>query len=310
MEPEPCAKAGAHACRNVTSHHGKCPWLVDVPYVAHVADAVSPSALPLRQAVVEGIVRALRGLPPEGMFAEADRLHGELWVEFGQRKRAATAALCTGARALVTAVGWAASLLGGVGLTGSANAAHRWTYRRLGLEAVARDLEEVPAAYTAAIKERVMGGRLDGGALPLFRHAGDPEAHSIAGSGVLGHHKGQDHLSFSLYVVKKYEGRPVLLVLGLTGNVMARLRALSYLSLAFSAPGSNPWLREAWEGTKSWRLASECEVRLRTDSPVDVRGLDLAVYLREFPGRMAWRSLRGLCGRRKAAVCGSWPPDL
>jgi len=144
--------------------------------------------------------------------------------------------------------------------------------------------------------------------MPLFRLAELPEAASVAESGALRHHAGKDHLSFSLYMVGEYEGRPVILVLGLTGNVTARLRALAYRSAAFSAPGSRPPFREAWDGTKSWRMARECEVRLRAGVPV--RGLDLAVYLREFPGRRAWGALRGLCGARRVAVPESWPPDL
>lgn len=306
----PCTREGAHACGSTASHVGRWPWLRDVSYVAHLGDPPSPSALPPRQAAVAGIAAALRGLPPEGMFAEADRRHEILLAEFRKERRNAMAALPTAVRASVAGQARLARLLGGVGLMDSANAVRRAIYGRLGLEIGARNLEEVAAGYTCAIDERIRGGQLCGRRIPLFRHAEAPEALSVARSAVLRHHASKDHLSFSLYRVEEYVDRPVLLVLGLTGNVTACLRALAYRSLAFSAPGSRPPFPEVWDGTKSWIRAYECEVRLRTAVPVPVRGLDLAVYLKESPGWQAWRSLRGMCGARRVVVPGSWPPDL
>jgi len=307
MEPR-CAREGTHACRNVASHRARWPWLRGVPYAAHVADPPSPSALPPRRDVVMAFAASLRGLAPPAMFAAADRRHETLWEAFTQKKARAVEALPWGARALVAARGRLALLLDGIGLTNRANAVRRGLYRGLDLQAEARDLEEVAAGYRAALEERLGGGLLGGARLRLFRHAGNPEAGSIARTGALAHHGGLDHLSFSLYQVEKYMDRPVLLVLDLTGNVRARLRALAYVSLAFGAPGSCPALREAWAGAKSWSMAKECEVRLR--APVPVSGLDLAVRMKEPPTALAWRSLRRLCGRRKATVPGSWPPDL
>jgi len=308
MGAVPCSRGGAHACRSAASHRGRWPWLRGVPYVAYVGDPPSPSGLPLRQAAVAGTVAALRGLAPGEMFAEADRRHAALLGRFRQREAEAMAALPAGARARAADTIRAAGQLDRAGLSDLANATYRRAYGLLGLDAEARSLEEVPAGYTCAIEERIRGGQLCGRRVPLFRLAESPEATSVAESGALRHHAGKDHLSFSLYMVEEYEGRPVLLVLGLTGNVVARLRALSYRSAAFSAPGSRPPFREVWDGTKSWRMARECEVRLRAGVPV--RGLDLAVYLREFPGRWAWGALRGLCGARRVVVPESWPPDL
>ena len=268
----------------------------------------SPSAMPLRRSAVEGIVAALRGLAPEEMFAEASRMHAELWAGFEQDRGYAMAALPPDVRSVVEARTRLAGRLGDAGSLDRANAIHRWTYRLLGLEQGARDLEEVAAGYTMAIGERIEAGMLGGQRLPLYRYAGYHEAISLAKSGLLTHHGGQDHLSFSLYPVKEYEDRPVLLALVLTGNVKAHLRALEYRSMAFSAPGSRPRFREVWDGTKLWKKAYECEVRLRVDVPV--RGLDLTVYLKEFPDRDVWRALRGLCGPRRVIVPESWPLDL
>jgi len=279
-----------------------------VPYVAYVGDPPSPSALPLRHGAVMGAAAALRGLRPEEMFAMADRRHAALWAAFQQEKEKAMEALPAAARAYAAAQDRLADRLDRDGLVDGANAAYRREYAALDLEGAARGLEEAAAGYTAAIDERLRGGLLRGGRLRLFRLAGPPEADSVARTGALRHHAGLDHLSFSLYQVEKYRVRPVLLVLGLTGNAMARLRALAYRSLAFSAPGSSPAFPEAWAGAKSWGLARECEVRLQ--APVPVRGLDLSVHLKERPGARAWRDLRRLCGRRRVVVPGSWPPDL
>ena len=268
----------------------------------------SPSAMPLRRRAVEGIAAALRGLEPKEMFDEANSMHAELWAGCEQDRRDAMAALPPDVRSVVEARTRLAGRLGDAGRLDHANAIHRWTYRLLGLEQGARDLEEVAAGYTLAIGERIEAGMLDGQRLLLYRYAGCPEAISLAKSGLLTHHGGQDHLSFSLRRIEEYEDRPVLLALGLTGNVKAHLRALEYRSLAFSAPGPRPRFRETWDGTKSWRLASECEVRLRADVPV--RGLDLTVYLKEFPGRDVWRALRGLCGARRVIVPETWPLEL
>jgi len=307
MEPR-CAREGTHACHSVASHRERWPWLQGVPYTAHVADPPSPSALPPRRGVVMEFAASLRGLTPRAMFAEADRRHAALWAAFTQKKARAVEALPAAARGPVAGHDRLAGRLNRNGLVDEANAAYRWTHRALGLEFEARGLEEVTAGYTEAIDERLGGGLLGGARLRLFRHAGNPEAGSIARTGSLAHHGGMDHLSFSLYQVEKYMDRPVLLVLGLTGNATARLRALPYRSAAFAAPGSSPAFPEAWAGDKSWSMAEECEVRLRT--PVPVSGLDLAVRMKESPGALAWRSLRRLCGRRKATVPGSWPPDL
>jgi len=268
----------------------------------------SPSAMPLRRSAVEGIVAALRGLEPEEMFAEANRMHAELWAGFEQDRGYAMAALPPDVRSVVEGRIRLAYRLGDAGRLDHANAIHRLTYRLLGLEQGARDLEEVTAGYTLAIGERIDAGMLGGQRLLLFRYAGHPEAISVAKSGLLTHHGGLDHLSFSLRMLDEYEDRPVLLALALTGNVKANLRALVYRSLAFSAPGQRPRFREAWDGTKSWGTADECEVRLRVDVPV--RGLALTVYLKEFPGRDVWRALRGLCGARRVIVSETWPPDL
>ncbi len=303
-----CTRSGAHACADVASHRDRWPWLRGVPYVAYVGDPPSPSALPLRHGAVMGAAAALRGLPPEEMFAMADRSHAAVWAAFRQEKEKAMDALPAAARDLATAQDRLAYRLHRDGLEDGANAAYRREYAALDLEGAARGLEEAAAGYTAAIDERLRGGLLGGGRLRLFRLAGAPEADSVARTASLMHHAGLDHLSFSLHQVKKYRRRPVLLVLGLTGNAMARLRALAYRSLAFSAPGSGSAFPEAWTGAKSWAWAGECEVRLRT--PVPVRGLDLSVHMRESPGARAWRDLRRLCGRRKVAVPGSWPPDL
>ena len=218
------------------------------------------------------------------------------------------AALPTDVRSVVEGRTLLAGRLGDAGRLDHANAIHRLTYRLLGLEQGARDLEEVTAGYTLAIGERIDAGMLGGQRLLLYRHAGHPEAISVAKSGLLTHHGGLDHLSFSLYPVKEYEDRPVLLALVLTGNVKADLRALEYRSMAFSAPGPRPRFREVWDGTKSWDAAQECEVRLRVDVPV--RGLDLSVYLKEPPDGDVRRALRRLCGARRVIVPGSWPPDL
>jgi len=303
-----CTRTGAHACADAASHRDGWPWLRGVAYTAHIADPPSPSALPLRHEAVMEVAAALRGLSPEAMHAEADRRHAALWTAFQQEKGEAMDALPTAERGPAAAQGRLAGRLRRDGLLAAANAAYRREYAALGLERAARGLEEVTAGYTAAIDERLRGGLLGGGEVVLFRLAEGPEAASVAGTGALRHHGDKDHLSFSLRRVKKYEGRPVLLVLGLTGNVMARLRALAYRSLAFAAPGSSPAFPEAWAGDKSWSMAEECEVRLRT--PVPVSGLDLAVYMKEPPGERVWRSLRRLCGGRKATVPGSWPPDL
>jgi len=303
-----CTRTGAHACADAASHRDGWPWLRGVAYTAHIADPPSPSALPLRHEAVMEVAAALRGLSPEAMHAEADRRHAALWTAFQQEKGEAMDALPTAERGPAAAQGRLAGRLRRDGLLAAANAAYRREYAALGLERAARGLEEVTAGYTAAIDERLRGGLLRGGRLRLFRLAEGLEADSVARAGVLRHHAGLDHLSFSLHQVKKYRGRPVLLVLGLTGNVMARLRALAYLSLAFAAPGSCPAFPEAWAGAKSWTWAGECEVRLH--APVPVRGLDLSVHMRERPGARAWRDLRRLCGRRKATVPGSWPPDL
>ena len=264
--------------------------------------------MPLRRPAVEGIVAALRGLSPKEMFAEASRMHAELWAGFEQDRGYAMAALPPDVRSVVEGRTLLAGRLGDAGRLDHANAIHRLTYRLLGLEQGARDLEEVTAGYTLAIGERIDAGTLGGQGLLLYRHAGHPEAISVAKSGLLTHHGGLDHLSFSLYPVKKFRKRPVLLALGVTDNVRARTRALEYRSLAFSAPGSEPQFPETWDGTKSWDRAQECEVRLRVDVPV--RSLDLTVYLKEFPDRDVWSALRGLCGARRVIVPDSWPLDL
>ena len=268
----------------------------------------SPSAMPPRRRAVEGIAAALRGLEPEEMFAEANRMHAELWAGFEQDRVYAMAALPPDVRSVVAGRIRLAYRLGDAGSLDHANAIHRWAHRLLGLEQGARDLEEVTAGYTLAIGERIDAGMLGGQRLPLYRYAGYHEAISLAKSGLLTHHGGLDHLSFSLYPVKKFRKRPVLFALGVTDNVRARTRALEYRSLAFSAPGSEPQFPETWDGTKSWDRAYECEVRLRVDVPV--RGLDLTVYLKEFPDRDVWRALRGLCGARRVIVPDSWPLDL
>ena len=303
-----CSRKGAHWCASPASHGRWYVWPEDGPYMAHIGGVTSPSAWPLRLSAVMRLVAALRGLRAREMFAEADRMHGVLWAAFRQKRREAMEALPADARDRVEDMARLAGMLDRAGLADPANDAYRRAYSRLGLEVDARNLEEVPAAYTAAIGERIGGGRLGGQRLLLFRHAEDPEAISVADSGAFAHHGGQDHLSFSLYRVEDYEDRPVLFVLGLTGNAVAHVRPLEYRSLAFSAPGSSPQLQEKWDGAKSWRTARECEVRLRT--PLPVRGLDLTVYLERLPEARAWRSLRGLCGARKAIVPGLWPPDL
>jgi len=304
-----CQKAGTHACGDVASHAETCGWMVPVGYVAHVSDRPSPSALPPRRGAVMAHLARFRGLPMGDLHREANRLHGMAWRRFVKRRDSAIAALPAVGQARVMRDLLLINKLERRGFVERANGMRRAMYRELDLEPDARGLEEVIEAFNALRAERISGGQLGGRRTRVYRFADFGEPMSMAKSGVLAHNMGQEHLSFTLQGnLKKFEDRSVVISLGLTSSVMSRLIAVPYRSLAFGAPGSWPVFMEAWDGTKSWEAGAELEVRLRT--PVQVRGLDLKIYLKEPADGKTARSLRRLCGRRRVIVSRRWPPYL
>lgn len=304
-----CQKAGTHACRNVASHRDTCGWMAPVGYVAHVSGRPSPSTLPPRRGAVVAHLARFRLLGTGDMHREANRLHRRAWRRFVKRRDAAIAALPAVERAMAEGDFLRIAELERRGLAGRANEIRRGLYSRLGLEPDARGLEEITEASNASRDERLRGGQLGGRRARIYRFADFGEPKSVAKSGALAHNMGQGHLSFTLLGnLKQFEDRPVVLSLGLTTNVLRRLIAVSYRSLAFSAPGSWPAFVETWDGVKSWKAAVECEVRLQT--PVRVSGLDLEIRLREPADGKVVRSLGRLCGRRRVIVSQSWPPSL
>jgi len=303
-----CQKEGTHACADTLSHFVRSPWVIEVDYPAYCDPLQSPSALPPRHAAVMGILAAFRPMALDELCREAGRLVAGMLDEFAKRWWAALAAIPPGARARIMGKLRLVRALEEDDLYDHANEVYRQIYRRLGLEADVRGLEEVAEALNAALRERLAGGQMCGGRLRLFRFAGLREAGHVAESGLLAHGGGQGHLSWSLRKNTRFSKRPMMLSLGLTSNVAGSLITVAYRSPAFSAPGSRPAHPEQWRGTKSWEAIRECEVRLRT--PVPVHGLDLAIRLREPVNDVQARSLRRLCGRRKALVARSWPPGL
>lgn len=304
-----CQKQGAHACRDVSSHRATCGWMAPVGYVAHVSDCPSPSALPPRRAAVMAHLARFRGMRIGDLHRGANRMHERAWRRFAKRRDAALASLPAVERAGAEGDLLHIRALEGQGLADRANEIYRDLYRRLGLGPDARGLEEIVEAHNASLGERLAGGQLGGRRARIYRFADLGEPASVAESGVLAHNMGQGHLSFTFQgKLKKFEGRPVVISLGLTPGVSGRLTAVSYRSLAFSAPGSWPAFMETWAGEKSWRAGAESEVRLRT--PVPVRGLDLRIHLKRPADDEMVRALRRMCGRHGVAVPASWPPYL